>query len=582
MICANRAFRAGSARSGLFVLTVCAALSTGALISAEPSDRPHEAAIAVLVNQVGYDSHGTKILVVQVRDPQPGEPSDFELLTERDKVVHRGKLTPRGRVHEGTASDWGARYWTGDFSGFRKSGSYRARIQVGSRQVLSFPFRIGKHLLVTQTVEFAARFFYWQRCGFAIPGIHAACHLDDGKLSPDLGTGYRDVAGGWHDAGDYNKYNGYTPASVYALVAAARDPAGLLTPRARKQILEEAIWGGEFLYKMWQPGKGIMYNEVYSGWSHWGPPEKETDNIPGNADDRPIRGQGPSAIGCAAMAALAQASGQEKYRKAAEDLWRGADQALKGATSPHMLLADLELHRLTKDNRYSDGAARRAEPLLKQQNADGLWQPDIGEYGIRPAALAMYARAYPASELSKSIQTALRRWLETSLRIAGNPFQLTPFSEGVFFRAYGGSNEWYVGQNTQYLSQAWALYLAGELLGDARAGVMADRQIDWILGSNPINLCMMEGRGSYNLPLYHHAYTGNSRRKKAGIPGQERGAIPGAIPNGVCRPEGHLDKPFVFFGKITTLPPAPPPIGTTEPWLPHNAYYLQAITARGR
>ena len=535
----------------------------------------------MLVNQVGYDSPSAKTLVVQIRDPEPGEPSAFQLVTEGGELVFAGILIPRGRVHEGTPSDWGARYWTGDFTRFRSPGRYRARIQIGPQEVLSFPFRIGKHVVFLDTADFAARFFYWQRCGFAIPGIHAACHLDDGKLTPELGGGYRNVAGGWHDAGDYNKYNGYTPAAVYSLAVLANDPAGLLTQEARKQILEEAIWGGEFVYKMWQPGKGIMYHQVYSGWTHWGLPEKETDNIPGNADDRPIREQGPNAMASAAMAALAGTSRQKKYKEAAEDLWRGAEAALPGA-SPHMLLADLELHRLTGDKRYLEGATRRVESLLKAQSADGLWQPDIGEYGIRPAALALYARAYPKDVLSKTILAALRRWLERSLQIADNPFQLTPYSEGVFFRAYADQKTWYVGQNTQYLSQAWALYLAADLLRDPRARQMADRQMDWVLGMNPLNLCMMEGKGSYNLPLYHHRYSGNSRRKMPGIPGQERGAIPGAIPNGVCRPEGYLDKPFVFFGTITTLPPAPPPIGTTEPWLPHNAFYLQAITAKGR
>jgi hypothetical protein len=543
--------------------------------------KPHEAAVAALVNQVGYDSQSAKTLVVQIRDPERGEPSSFHLVTEGGEMVYAGKLIPRGRVHDGTASDWDARYWTGDFTRFNRAGHYRARVRLGSKEVSSFPFQIGKHVLFLETAEFAARFFYWQRCGFAIPGIHAACHLDDGKLTPELGGGYRDVAGGWHDAGDYNKYNGYTTAAVYSLAVLAHDPVGLLTPQAKKRALDEAIWGGDFVYKMWQPGKGIMYHEVYSGWAWWGFPERETDNIPGNADDRPIRGEGPNAMASAAMAALARTSGQAKYREAAEDLWRGAEAAQAGA-SPHMLLADLELHQLTGDNRYREGAVRRADSLLKLQTADGLWQPDIGEYGIRPAALALYARAYPKSALSKSILAALRRWLETSLRIADNPFQLTPYSKGVFFRPYADQKTWYVGQNTQYLSQAWALYLVGDLLRDPRARQMADRQLDWILGANPLNLCMMEGKGSYNLPLYHHRYTGNSRRKLPGIPGQERGAIPGAIPNGVCRPEGHLDKPFVFFGTITTLPPAPPPIGTTEPWLPHNSYYLLAIKAKGR
>ncbi len=557
----------------LVLATSAAAIAGGA--------KPHELAVTVLVNQVGYDSESAKTLVVQIRDPEPGEPAAFDLVTEGGEVVFAGKLILRGRVHEGTASDWGARYWTGDFTDFSRTGQYKARVQAGSNKVSSFPFRIGKHVLFQETAEFAARFFYWQRCGFAIPGIHAACHLDDGKVVAELGGGYRDVAGGWHDAGDYNKYNGYTPAAVYSLAVLSRAPARLLTDPSRKRVLEEAIWGGDFIHKMWQPGKGIMYHEVYSGWAHWGPPEKETDNIPGNADDRPIRGQGPNTMAGAAMAALARASKQKKYRVAAEDLWRGAEASQPGA-SPHMLLADLELHQLTGHVRYREGAVKRVEALLKAQSADGLWQPDIGEYGIRPAALALYAQAYPKDALSKTILVALRRWLERSLQIANNPFQLTPYSEGVFFRPYADQKTWYVGQNTQYLTQAWALYLAADLLHDPRATQMADRQMDWILGSNPSNLCMMEGKGSYNLPLYHHAYTGNSRRKLAGIPGQERGAIPGAIPNGVCRPEGYLDKPFVFFGAITTLPPAPPPIGTTEAWLPHNAYYLQALLAKSK
>jgi hypothetical protein len=220
--------------------------------------------------------------------------------------------------------------------------------------------------------------------------------------------------------------------------------------------------------------------------------------------------------------------------------------------------------------------------LLAAQAADGLWQPDIGEYGIRPAALARYAAAYPNDPLTERIAAALARWLDRSRQIAANPFQITPYTEGVYFRPYEDQNTWYVGQNTQYLSHAWALYLTATLLKDPRARRLADRQIDWVLGANPLNLCMMEGRGSLNLPLYHHAYTGNSRRRMDGIPGQQRGAIPGAIPNGLCRPAGHLDRPYAVFAEITRLPPAPPPMHSTEPWLPHNAYYVLAMIARGQ
>jgi len=113
------------------------------------------------------------------------------------------------------------------------------QIEAGKELVSSFPFRIGGDLVFRETAEAAASFYFWQRCGFAVPGIHEACHLDDARIPDQLGGGHRNVTGGWHDAGDYAKYNGYTPHSVYALVSLARMPDSPLSLAARKQVLDE-------------------------------------------------------------------------------------------------------------------------------------------------------------------------------------------------------------------------------------------------------------------------------------------------------------------------------------------------------
>jgi len=44
----------------------------------------------------------------------------------------------------------------------------------------------------------------------------------------------------------------------------------------------------------------------------------------GTADDRSFRGEGPSAMTAAALAAAALATGKREYHESAEDLWRGA------------------------------------------------------------------------------------------------------------------------------------------------------------------------------------------------------------------------------------------------------------------
>jgi len=74
---------------------------------------------------------------------------------------------------------------------------------------------------------------------------------------------------------------------------------------------------------------------------------------------------------------------------------------------------------------------------------------------------------------------------------------------------------------------------------------------------------MLEGAGRFNPPRYHHRYDS--------IPGHERGAVPGAVCNGIVRESVTRDAPrFDLAGND---------YHSNEPWLPHNAYYLLAASA---
>ena len=85
-------------------------------------------------------------------------------------------------------------YQVMDFSEVRQSGSYT--LEAGN--VSTPPFRIDEDVW-TESIWKALNFFYSERCGFAVPGVHGVCHRDwqavhDGKRII--------VNGGWHDAGD--------------------------------------------------------------------------------------------------------------------------------------------------------------------------------------------------------------------------------------------------------------------------------------------------------------------------------------------------------------------------------------------
>ncbi len=79
------------------------------------------------------------------------------------------------------------------------------------------PFRIDSDVW-TGTIWKALNFFYSERCGMAIPGVHGVCHRDwqavhDGKRII--------INGGWHDAGDLTQGMGNTGEAAYAMFSLA-------------------------------------------------------------------------------------------------------------------------------------------------------------------------------------------------------------------------------------------------------------------------------------------------------------------------------------------------------------------------
>jgi hypothetical protein len=222
-------------------LLLCAAsLSSGALLSAchsraAPVAKPPARPVSerILVDQFGWRADSRKVAVFA--QPQKGQnaPSSyapgptFQLRQERtNKVVFTGNVTPwkNGAVH----SQSGDRTWHGDFSRFTAPGEYRVydpKNKVESDASAS-------------TTPSSTRFcaprcapFYYQRCGTEITAehggnwTHAACHVGaaqdreavlqrDGQAVGEA----RDVSGGWHDAGDHNKYVPFLSGTMWDLM----------------------------------------------------------------------------------------------------------------------------------------------------------------------------------------------------------------------------------------------------------------------------------------------------------------------------------------------------------------------------
>ncbi len=565
--------------------------------------RPEQKRIQVFVNQVGYELAGPKTAVVAANFlPDSGIELKVQLLTPQGKVAWKQYVPCAGRIQSGTTNDWGWYFWRVDFSRFRKPGVYRVTAQGEGARAESPSFQVAADLLLKQTAQSAVDFFFIQRCGFAVPGWHNACHLDDANL-PD--GAHIDATGGWHSAGDYNKlmYENGDGGVVFALLTAQAKAPDVFNRIDRNtdgwcDALDEANWGAKFVAKMQIPETGGLRNHVNQGpgrnWTKWSAPEDHTDNKVGTADDpviQPGEGNSPFLIGgWARLSVLLKQRGvTNDYLDRAVQLWKHATMVDGGKLmvdgreksspppstinpqlstsfgSPHLLLSALEMHRVTGEATYLDYARRSVESLLSQQATNGNRLGAFGDYGeLSAGALASFALAQPNGEFTPRIKRSLTDYVTFCASTAQNPF-------GLCTRSADEANGFFppdLGNNFQLLMRAWAAGLVYRLNHDPRALTFAADQVDWVLGKNPVNLCMFEGKGTLNPPRYHHRY--NS------IPGHERGAVPGTIPNGFVREMGLADRPGFDLSRAGGRSPS---FRTSEPWLVHNMWYLLALSA---
>ncbi|MEO8371679.1 MAG: glycoside hydrolase family 9 protein [Candidatus Solibacter sp.] len=157
-----------------------------------------------------------------------------------------------------------------DFSEVVEPGTYVLR----AGAVETRPFQIAARVWDT-TIAKTVDFFYGERCGFHVPGIHDVCHRD---WLASLGDQKIVMNGGWHDAGDLSQGLVNTGESTYAMFSlAAEARAAGKRPAWLPALEDEAVWGLEWIHKVRFPGG---FRIGFASMNIW------TDGIIGNQDDR--------------------------------------------------------------------------------------------------------------------------------------------------------------------------------------------------------------------------------------------------------------------------------------------------------
>lgn len=164
---------------------------------------------------------------------------------------------------------FGKTYQVMDFTEITQPGKYLLKTDGAATK----PFIIADTIW-NSSIAKTLNFYYCERCGFDVPGIHPVCHND---LFGVLNETIKQINGGWHDAGDLSQGSFRTNMSIYAML----DFINLLNVRStnsllKQQLIDEALWGIDWLLKT-RFGNG--YRMTWSGVNIY------TDGITGNTDD---------------------------------------------------------------------------------------------------------------------------------------------------------------------------------------------------------------------------------------------------------------------------------------------------------
>lgn len=417
------------------------------------------------------------------------------------------------------------------------------------------------------------------------------------------------------------------PLVVYSLLKSKQelDRQGLAElARYKDRMLDEAMFGADYLVRMKDPSASF-YRSVTNGGVKQVPEERKVagemkkfgiyqtssqeprDMVEQANNDMEYevsyRSGGGMAIAALALASTFPTSGEfhsADYLKAAEDAFDFLEQnnlkmvndgkenivddycALAGAT---------ELYKATHEAKYKEAADRRANNLVARlvSNApfQNYWLADDGsrpffhasDAGLPDVSLLYYTQIADRS-MKASVLDAVRKSLETQLAWNAevtNPFdyarQLVQDKTGsrhtsFFFPHNSDAAPWWQGENARLASLAAAARLASREFPEdptfqKRLQSFAVDQLNWILGLNPFDSCMMYGVGRNN-PEYMF------------FDSWEFTNAPGGISNGIT--SGFKDEDDIDYNLNWHQTGADNDWRWQEQWLPHAAWYLLAVS----
>ena len=469
-------------------------------------------AIHVRVNQVGYRPGDPKIGLALTSQDLGGQPFEVRTSWGEGRVLTGKVGADRGRYGQF------AHVYELDFSALAVKGRFLVRVAGGHSPVFAVAEDAHSGLLAKSLA-----FFRVQRCGDTHPQGHGACHLRDGiaKGGPGDGSAVR-ADGGWHDAGDYIKFlitSGY--ATNLLLATYVRHPGAFPDDDGNRvpDLLEEARVGLEWMLKLWDSPKKVLYYQVSDASDHgtWRLPEQDREARPVWACE-PGRGAnvaGKTAASLALAAVIWNDPGKSYYDAGLVSTYLEAARQIYAYGKTRPLAQPSNPPEFYRELSFEDNMALAAAALFRATGEATYLKEarDFARAAGGAGALSWsdsHALAhYEIARVDPSYVPEARRHLETSLEAARGHAASDPFRVGLQ-RLHWGSAPDMAGVGLQ-------AFWYRDLTGDGRYLALGQAQWDYLLGANPWGVCFVNGAGTTWPRFPHHQVADLARIELTGF-----------------------------------------------------------------
>lgn len=483
---------------------------------AQPPHTAKPGSQAIRINTIGYRPDAPKQATVAVQ----GE----EFLI-RDS--QSGAEVLRGRLSEFDPPASGDdQLFLADFTALDREGHYRIEIEDAEP---SCEFRVSNDVY-NWPFYCSLRAMYLWRCGCEVSGDfagrtyrHAACHTDDAFLDHVGGPhGHRKVStGGWHDAGDYNKYtvNGAFTAGMmlqaWEHFGERLAPLNLDIPESGNSVpdfLDEVRWELEWLLTM-QADDGRVYHKLSTlKFGDFILPEEETArryfspwSSAATADLAAVLAQAARvyrsiddefANRCLEAAEKSYAYLESHPQNRRPDLSKFVTGPYDAADKDDRLWAAAELWETTGGAKYLRDLERRLmEPVNGQESPAEIVDSDWDWGNLRNLGVFTYL----LSKRPDRNPTVVDKVRHEALRTAASIVETA--RRNPYGRTLGSTHYW--GCNGTVARQTINLNVAHRLTGDPRYhGAMRDA-IHHLFGRNPFGRSYVTGLG-HRPPMFPH------------------------------------------------------------------------------